>query len=247
MKNDRTDTFRERIRAWLRHPVKPQAALADARVALRNRDIAGLREPAEYALWLVAIVALGYCTAQYSAAAIHQSRQSARLDAMRAGLNSELTRTADESEAVSVRGVTVRDSAALPLGRIEIPRVGVSAIVEDGESNSTLAESVGHVPGTADPGQRGNAALAAHRDTYFRNLEDIQNGDEIYFTTVTAIFKYRVDEVSVVPPTDMSVLAPSDDSRLTLITCYPFHYVGPAPKRFVVTAHLDNEADSHAH
>jgi sortase A len=244
--SERIDKIRERMQVWLQQPVKPQAALADARAAIQNRDVVRLRKPAEYALWIVAIVALGYCTAQYSAAAIHQSRQSARLNAMRAGLNSELARATDESRAAPAGGTTVKESLALPLGRIEIPRVGVSAIVEDGESNSTLAESVGHVPGTAQPGQRGNAALAAHRDTYFRNLEDIQNGDEIYFTTVTAIFKYRVDDVSVVPPTDVSVLAPSDDSRLTLITCYPFHYVGPAPKRFVVTAHLDNEADSNS-
>ena len=134
------------------------------------------------------------------------------------------------------------DSAAL-LGRIEIPRVGVSAIVEEGENNETLAQSVGHLAGTALPGQMGNVALAAHRDTYFRDLEDIQNGDEVYFTTATAIYKYEVDDLSVVAPDDVSVIAPTNDSRLTLITCYPFHYVGPAPKRFVVTAHLVTDAN----
>jgi sortase A len=176
------------------------------------------------------VIALGYCTAQYSAAAIHQSRQNARLDALRA-------QSAQLDKTLSASPTFVADTAGPPpLGRIEIPSVGVSAIVEEGESDATLAESVGHLTGTALPGQPGNVALAAHRDTYFRDLSDIQNGDEIFFTTPTAIYKYRVSGVVIVDPSDIGVLSPSNDSRLTLITCYPFHFVGPAPKRFVVVA-----------
>jgi LPXTG-site transpeptidase (sortase) family protein len=240
MKGEHIRQLRDRAWRWLRDPIKPQTAIAGAHAAVRARDFARLRKPAEYALWLIAIVTLGYCTAQYSAAAIHQSRQNARLDAMRTELNGELARSAANRGSALDPISLAKDSLVPPLGRIEIPRVGVSAIVEDGESDSTLAESVGHVPGTALPGERGNSGLAAHRDTYFRDLEDIQNGDEIYFTTATAIFKYRVDKVSIVDPSDVSVLAASSDSRLTLITCYPFHYFGPAPKRFVVTARLDD-------
>jgi sortase A len=228
--------IRAQVEAWLRHPVAPRINVSEIRSAIAQRDFVRLRKPAEYLLWLIAIVALGYCSAQYSAAAIHQSRQSARLDALRAdaqegGATAELAKVSSGDA----------NSAAL-LGRIEIPRVGVSAIVEDGESDSTLAQSVGHLSGTALPGQPGNVALAAHRDTYFRDLEDIQTGDDVYFTTATAIYKYTVDDVSVVAPDDVSVIAPSNDSRLTLITCYPFHFVGPAPKRFVVTAHLVTDA-----
>jgi sortase A len=228
--------IQQRVRRWLRDPVVPRAHIAELRRRFGARDYACLRKPAEYFLWLVAIATLGYCTAQYSAAAIHQSRQGARLDAMRA--KSPGSEAKAESSALD-GSATAKTTTPPPLGRIEIPRVGVSAIVEEGEADSTLAESVGHVPGTALPGRSGNVALAAHRDTYFRDLEDIQNGDEIYFTTASAVIKYRVSDISVVEPGDVSVLAPSTDARLTLITCYPFRYVGPAPKRFVVTATLD--------
>jgi sortase A len=224
--------MRARAEAWLRHPVAPRVDVAEIRTAIARRDFVRLRRPAEYLLWAIAIATLGYCTAQYSAAAIHQSRQNARLDAMRADAR-------DNGANAEVEKVSTGDpNSATLLGRIEIPRVGVSAIVEEGESDSTLAQSVGHLSGTALPGQPGNVALAAHRDTYFRDLEDIQAGDDVYFTTATAIYKYKVDDLSVVAPDDVSVIAPSNDSRLTLITCYPFHYIGPAPQRFVVTAHL---------
>ena len=236
MNSAKIKELRARVVAWLRHPVAPRIDVHEIRTAIAQRDFVRLRKPAEYLLWLIAIAALGYCTAQYSAAAIHQSRQSARLDALRADAQDGGARA--EMEKVGAGDA----SAATLLGRIEIPRVGVSAIVEEGESDSTLAQSVGHLAGTALPGQTGNVALAAHRDTYFRDLEDIQNGDDVYFTTTTAIYKYKVDEVSVVTPDDVSVIAPSNDSRLTLITCYPFHYVGPAPKRFVVTARLATDA-----
>jgi LPXTG-site transpeptidase (sortase) family protein len=225
--------FRARALRWLKQPVAPRTELDDVTGALRSRDLKRMRKPAEYFLGLVAVVALGYCTAQYSAAAIHQSRQNARLDALReqsALLDKTLNATPVSSDA---------NSGPPPIGRIEIPRVGVSAIVEEGDSDATLAESVGHLTGTALPGQSGNIALAAHRDTYFRDLEDIQAGDEIYFTTARAIYKYRVTSRDVVDPSDVAVLAPSSDARLTLITCYPFHFVGPAPKRFVVVASLE--------
>jgi sortase A len=236
MNSDKFKQVRARAEAWLQHPVAPRVDVREIRTAIAHRDFVRLRKPAEYLLWLIAIVALGYCAAQYSAAAIHQSKQNARLDALRSDVR-EAGATA-EIEKVSIGDA----SSATLLGRIEIPRVGVSAIVEEGESNSTLSQSVGHLSGTALPGQPGNVALAAHRDTYFRDLEDIQNGDDVYFTTATAIYKYKVDDVSVVAPDDISVIAPSNDSRLTLITCYPFHFVGPAPKRFVVAAHLVTDA-----
>src|ERR1700678_274620 len=222
--------FRAKALRWLKHPVVPRAEIGEVTSALRSRDLKRMRTPAEYFLGAVAVIALGYCTAQYSAAAIHQSRQNARLDALRA-------QSAQLDKTLSSSPTFVADTAGPPpLGRIEIPSVGVSAIVEEGESDATLAESVGHLTGTALPGQPGNVALAAHRDTYFRDLSDIQNGDEIFFTTPTAIYKYRVSGVVIVDPSDIGVLSPSNDSRLTLITCYPFHFVGPAPKRFVVVA-----------
>lgn len=208
----------------------------DVRVAFADRDFRRLRKPAEYCLWLVAIVTLGYCTAQYSAAAIHQSRQSSLLDSLRSqqpalpGDGDSPTRNTTQASAAS---------AAPPLGRIEIPRIGVSSIVEEGDADATLLEAVGHIPGTALPGAVGNAAFAGHRDTYFRHLEDVQTGDEIWLTTLTAIYKYRVESTKIVEPSDVSVLSATAHPQLTLVTCYPFHYVGPAPKRFIVVAILE--------
>ncbi|MBI2834886.1 MAG: class D sortase [Acidobacteria bacterium] len=122
------------------------------------------------------------------------------------------------------------------LGRIDIPRVGLLATVREGDDARTLRRAVGHVTGTALPGERGNAALAGHRDTFFRGLKDIRLGDEIRIKTRDAVHRYRVARTQVVRPTDVWVLNDSAQPILTLVTCYPFYYVGSAPKRFVVHA-----------
>ena len=102
-----------------------------------------------------------------------------------------------------------------------------------------LRLGTGHIEGTPLPGDAGNSGIAGHRDTFFRGLKDIRKNDEIQFQTATGLFRYAVDWVKVVAPDDLSVLAPSTESSLTLVTCYPFYFVGPAPKRFVVRAHMD--------
>jgi sortase A len=123
-----------------------------------------------------------------------------------------------------------------PLGRIDIPRVGLSAMILEGTGHRTLRRGAGHVPGTPLPGQEGNVAIAGHRDTFFRTLRDIHTGDEITLTTLDGSYSYRVSSARVVDPGDTAVLDDSEDSVLTLVTCYPFYFVGPAPKRFVVRA-----------
>jgi sortase A len=122
------------------------------------------------------------------------------------------------------------------IGEIQVPRLGLSAIVVQGDSPASLRRAVGHLSKSALPGEWGNVALAGHRDTFFRPLRDIQVGDEIRFKTPSQSFEYRVESVEVVAPGDTQVLAPSTGHDLTFITCFPFHYVGPAPKRFVVHA-----------
>ena len=124
------------------------------------------------------------------------------------------------------------------VGRVEIPRVGVSALVREGDDTKTLRGAVGHVPGTAFPGDQGNAALAGHRDTFFRGLKDIRKGDHILLSTPAGDARYVVRSTSVVEPTDVSVLAPTPESTLTLVTCYPFNYIGAAPRRFIVRAEI---------
>lgn len=124
----------------------------------------------------------------------------------------------------------------LVLGRIEIPRIGVSAIVREGDDDATLAVAVGRVPGTARPGERGNMALAGHRDSFFRGLRHIRVDDVIRLRTPGREYAYRVDTTEIVGPGELRVLAPSADPVLTLVTCYPFGYVGSAPDRFIVRA-----------
>jgi len=122
------------------------------------------------------------------------------------------------------------------LGLMDIPRLGLSVAVLQGTNSRMLRLGVGHIAGTPLPGQPGNSGIAGHRDTFFRELKDVRRNDEIDFQTATGLFRYQVDWVKVVAPDDASVLAPSTEAVLTLVTCYPFYFVGPAPNRFVVRA-----------
>jgi len=133
------------------------------------------------------------------------------------------------------------------IGRIEIPRIDLSAIVLEGIATPTLRLAVGHLPGTPLPGANGNIDLAAHRDTYFRGLKKVQKGDTITLSTVSgAQYKYRVGSINVVSPNNTDILNSSGGPGLNLITCYPFNYIGSAPKRFVVHAdEIRDPAASH--
>jgi sortase A len=126
------------------------------------------------------------------------------------------------------------------IGRIDIPRLALSVIVMEGTSSKTLRRAAGHISGTALPGQPGNVGISGHRDTFFRPLRNIEANDTITVTTMAGEYRYRVRSTRIVEPDDVTVLAPSDDpgdnETLTLVTCYPFYFVGPAPKRFIVRA-----------
>jgi sortase A len=122
------------------------------------------------------------------------------------------------------------------LGLLEVPRLRLSSIVLEGDEEPLLMTGVGHLPDTPLPWQTGNSVLAAHRDRDFRPLEGIRVGDVVRFETADAELEFVVREAFVVEPTEVSVLRPTSEPTLTLITCYPFHYIGPAPKRFVVRA-----------
>jgi sortase A len=122
------------------------------------------------------------------------------------------------------------------IGEMQVPRLGLKVIVVQGDSPKILRRAVGHIHETALPGEPGNVALTGHRDTFFRPLRNIQPGDAILVKTLDGEFQYRVESTEVVPPTDISVLQPSSEPTLTLITCFPFYYVGAAPNRFIVHA-----------
>jgi sortase A len=122
------------------------------------------------------------------------------------------------------------------IGRMEILRLGVSVTVIEGAGEATLRRAAGHIEGTALPGQPGNVGIAGHRDSFFRPLKNIQRDDVITLTTSRGQFRYRVVSTRVVSPSDIAVLNPDGTEVLTLVTCYPFYFIGAAPSRFVVRA-----------
>jgi sortase A len=122
------------------------------------------------------------------------------------------------------------------IGRMEIPRLGLSVIVMEGTSSATLRRAAGHISGTALPGQPGNAGISAHRDTFFRPLRNIRRDDIITLTTALGEYRYRVVSTGIVSPREVSVLDPTEKETLTLVTCYPFYFIGAAPNRFIVRA-----------
>jgi sortase A len=122
------------------------------------------------------------------------------------------------------------------IGRLEIPRLKLAVMVREGADEGTLSRAVGHIPGTALPGVVGNVGLAGHRDTFFRALRNIRADDTIELETTAGTYRYIVKSTRIVTPRDVSVLEASGGETLTLVTCYPFYYVGSAPKRFIVHA-----------
>jgi sortase A len=132
-------------------------------------------------------------------------------------------------------GITTPGPQAV-IGRLEIPRLKLSVMVREGADEGTLSRAVGHIPGTALPGNVGNVGLAGHRDTFFRALRNIRSDDTIELQTRAGTYRYAVKSTRIVTPRDISVLQASGGETLTLVTCYPFYYVGSAPKRFIVRA-----------
>jgi sortase A len=124
------------------------------------------------------------------------------------------------------------------IGRLEIPRLHLRSVVREGAGRDTLEVALGHIPGTSMPGQTGNTGIAGHRDTLFRGLRNIAKDDLIQFQTPAGNYDYRVESTGIVKPTDVAVLKAGHYPEMTLVTCYPFYYVGSAPDRFIVKARL---------
>ena len=185
--------------------------------------------------WLErALLALGVgCLTWYGSvvgrAAFYQAREKAALEQRLA------SRPLPGEEPSDTRALD-RD-ARLLIGRLDIPRLDLSVVVMEGDDDRTLRVAIGHLPDTPLPWELGNAALAGHRDTFFRSLKDIRAGDEIRLATPHGEFRYVVQRIFIVDPEDVWILNPSPRASLTLITCFPFTYVGHAPQRFVVQAY----------
>jgi sortase A len=173
-------------------------------------------------------------------------------DAARAAVLQRQYQRALQDAAKSQRffGATTASLASIgePIGWLEIPRIGMSAAVVHGDTDALLKTAVGHLPDTPLPWSGGNSALAAHRDTFFRPLRHVRRDDMVRLKTPHGDFQYRIRETLIVESEDVWVLDSTPEAMLTLITCYPFDYVGNAPRRFVVRAERtddpqDPEAD----
>jgi sortase A len=182
-------------------------------------------------IWLShALLALGLSCLVYVLYVVfdrqaYQVVERQRLDAAR--------QTADALGADAPRTPLVEGHA---IGAIELPRLKLSAVIVQGDSPALLRRAVGHLASTAWTDEPGNIVLAGHRDTFFRPLEDVRVGDVITLTTIDGGVDYQVESTRVVEPADVGVLRSSGGRTLTLVTCYPFSYIGPAPQRFIVSA-----------
>jgi sortase A len=133
---------------------------------------------------------------------------------------------------------------AQPMGVLEIPKIHLAVPLLDETDALTLNHAVGRIAGTARPGEQGNIGIAGHRDGFFRGLKNVKLGDAIELRTVSATATYVVDQIKIVRPTEVSVLRPRETPSLTLVTCYPFSFIGSAPQRYIVMASLTHEASS---
>ena len=204
---------------------------------MKPGGVAGWLRRGDIALWARAISLLGGALATIADSRIYQARQGRAF--------SDLDRLAAAPARVPASPAAVAAPAPSPpppvadtllVGRIEIPRIGVSAMIREGDDDATLAVAVGRIPGTARPGERGNMVLAGHRDSFFRPLRRIRVDDVIHVRAPGRRYDYRVVSTEVVGPREVRVLDPTGEAVLTLVTCYPFGYVGNAPDRFVVRA-----------
>lgn len=220
----------------------------------------------EMFLWVAGLFLLGWVGFAWADGALYQLRAGAQLDAAAASAPAQTTTphraeraaragpsASSPAELPGEEGAEPEETASrstgtepaepapaappsYPLGRLEIPRLGLSVVVAEGTTPRVLNRAVGHLRGTPLPGTYGNSALAGHRDRHFRPLEGVRPGDEIVYTSPTGSTRYRVEWTEVVRPEAVQVLDPTDYPVLTLITCHPFDYVGAAPNRFVVRA-----------
>lgn len=177
--------------------------------------------------WLLLGIGLG-CLGTYA----YETVEARRFQAQQAAA---FERSAHANAPVRVR-------AGGLIGMLDVPRLKLTTPVIEGDDEATLTRAVGHLPDTPFPWQEGNSAIAGHRDGLFRPLKDITVGDEIRFRTSRDEFRYRVIATSIVQPDDISVLHARSRRSLTLITCYPFYFVGNAPKRFIIHAEREGEA-----
>lgn len=209
------------------------------RVVVTQESLGWILRWTQHALFAGAALMLAYCGFVLADAWIFQKaerRQLERLLTERQEANGAARQTASATALKDLPPARLPFAPRDLIGRMEISRLGLSVIVIEGISRATLRRAAGHIPGTALPGHPGNVGISGHRDTFFRPLRKIQRNDIITLTTLVGEYRYRVVSAKVVGPHDVAVLDPSGNEILTLITCYPFYFVGAAPDRFIVRA-----------
>ncbi len=202
------------LRLWGSHLTPP------ARILFRFKVVS----------WGFGILALAYVGWALAQAAVYQSRSREALTHLQ---EQRLSRSPG-----GLTGLMRAPAMGSVLAELDIPRIGLSVMVTEGTDETRLRLGAGHLIGSALPGEAGNVVVAAHRDTFFRSLRDIRAGDLIDLTSPEGTYHYRVEWARVVSPTDTQALDSTPAASLTLVTCYPFSYIGSAPKRFVVRASI---------
>jgi sortase A len=206
------------------------------KVILKKGALSSLLRSGQWVLGGAAVLMLGYCGFVLADTWMFQNRQRQLLDHL---LQDRHTANGGAALQIADPALPKDPLPALVnglIGRIDIPRLGVSVMIVEGTSGHNLRRAVGHISGTALPGQPGNVGLSGHRDTFFRPLRNIQTNDIITVTTLFGAYRYRVVSTRIVDPSNVAVLKPGGDEMLTLVTCYPFYFVGSAPNRFIVRA-----------
>jgi sortase A len=205
------------------------------RVLFKRGALRRLLQSGQWMLGGAAVLMLGYCGFVLADTWMFQNRERQLLDHLlhdRHAANGGALQIADPASPKDPLPALTHGM----IGRIDIPRLGVSVMIIEGTSGHTLRRAVGHISGTALPGQPGNVGLSGHRDTFFRPLRNIQTNDIITLTTLFGEYRYRVVSTRIVGPSNVAVLDPGANEMLTLVTCYPFYFVGSAPNRFIVRA-----------
>lgn len=196
------------------------------RERLRN-TLNNKRQVASLLMVVIGLVLLGYVGAQYADMYLEQRRLEAEFQ-----MQEQISRDPNASAQAIVQS---------SLTKVQIPKIDLDAIVVEGTSNKALKVGPGRIRSSALPGEPGNAVITAHRDTFFRHIYELNKGDEILIRRAGKIHKYEVTGKKIVKPTDVSVLRQTSDAQLTLITCYPIYFIGPAPERLVVFSRKTGE------
>ena len=197
----------------------------------------GIRIAVEVLAWTVGVVCLAGWVLATAGGSAGRREELARFAAQKA---LQVAGPPDQSlwspERIQAWNETQKRAGPAPLAILRIPRIGLEVPVLEGTDDWTLNRGAGHIADTAAPGADGNSGIAAHRDGFFRPLKDVRVGDVLEIETLRGVISYRIERTWIVDPEDVTVLDPTPVGAVTLVTCYPFYFVGSAPQRYIVRA-----------